>query len=296
MRIIATAAAAAFLVFIQPALAKQGNEACDLVASLDPSGVQRALSQFISPILGKRPERWTARDFEILRKTVTACGQYRSAAGHQLEPNRWITAIESAKRVVLPVSEEIERVDVELARIKARAPWLPECIDLLKWKRDRSSWVNTSVEIFGRDLLDMSIEELGFARRAAESCRSVMDKIAVARGAGQRKRAGELIADDLIYAIDKSIEGVKEKDDPTIMGGLTVTRDGRRIPLSYISPKGRMMVAIVNRSIELNRSLSASELEELAAWIETVAGNDTSQTELAYANAVKEIISRQVFR
>lgn len=273
-----------------------GANACDRLAAIDPVALRRQLELFLGPALGRTPERWKPSDFDAIKQAAITCDSYRNPKGQTVKASAWVSSMDSAMRTVLPVALEVTKADTEMGDIRRRAPWLPECQSILDWKRDRKSWRSNANEIFGRDFLEMSVEELGWVRTMTDQCRIAADMIAKARRYAVNKQVGSLIAEDIIYAVDKAIEGVRERVEPSYPSHIVVMDGERRVPLSYLSSRSKMMVGIVNRARELKRELSAGEIAELTVWADGIlSAEGASEPERAYASSVKEIMARQVF-
>lgn len=270
------------------------QESCERLAPLDPNGVRRILELFAGSVLGKPAERWTAQDFDTVRATASACNRYVNAKRQEVKAGTWAVHMNGAQKVVLPISDEMARVDGETASLRRSSPWLPQCSALIEWRRDRRTWKTNADTIFGRDFLDMGRDDLETAKKYVPSCVTVVDMIGVARRI--KGRVGKLIVDDVVYAIEKAQDASEEAPKGREVKMLEVTDGTRRIPLAYLSPQSRMMVGIVNRSLHLDRSLSTDELNEVMRWAEKVISDNDSDVEIAYAKAVKEYVARQVFR
>jgi len=280
-----------------PSEAREATSACERLAPLDPKGVRKVLAQMLGPILGKDAEMWTAADYDSVKRAAVECNKYRNSKGQMVNASSWVDAMDNAMREALPIAMEIARADKDTAEIRRKAPWMPRCFAILEWRRDRKAWTDNSAKLFGKDFLDMTGEELDWSRTVVNECRKAADMIVFARRQATRAKIGTLTAAEIVYVIGKAEQAIKEQSDPN-HGKHLVVRDGdRRVPLAYISAESRMMVGIVNRSRELNRNLSASEIVELNSWADDVMANQkSSNPELAYARAVKEVVARQIFR
>jgi len=267
-----------------------------MLAVTSPVALRKQLELFLGPAMGKMPERWRTVDFDSVKQAAIACDTYRTAKGYVVKASSWVDNMDAAMRTVLPVALEVHKVDKETAEIRKKAAWLPECQALLDWRRNRKIWQSNSKEIYGRDFLDMSLEELGWARTYTDQCRTAADMIAKARKYSQTKKTGSLIADDIVYAIEKAEEAARERLEASYPTHLVVMDGERRLPLAYLSARSKMMVGIVNRARELNRSLSTGEMSELTIWADGILGEeDVPDPEKAFARAVKEAMARQVF-
>jgi len=276
---------------------KEAASACERLAPLDPKGVRKVLTQFLGPILGKDAEKWTAQDYDAVKRAAIECNKYRNPKGQTVNATFWADAMDNAMKEALPITMEIARADKDTAEIRRKAPWLPKCSAILDWRRDRRAWTDNSAKLFGRDFLDMTGEELGWSRTVVDECRKAADMIVFARRQATRTRIGTLTAAEIVYVIGKAEQAIKEPGDPNFEKHLVVMDGERRVPLAYISAESRMMVGIVNRSRELNRNLSTSEIAELNAWSDGVLADKAANgPELAYARAVKEVIARQIFK
>lgn len=267
---------------------------CETLAPLDPAAVRRHLELLAGPVLGKRAEYWSPGDFNAVRTIASSCDRYVNARNQMIRSAPWVSQMIAAEKVVRPVAAEVARVEAGIGSLRASAPWLPQCISLLEWRRDRDNWRNNSDKIFGKHLLDMSLDELGSVWEFTQACRNAMNLITKARRI--RGDAGFLIADDLLYTVQKTEEAAKEIVSNHGRKRIEAMYDGRQIPLAYVSPKSRVMIGIVNRSLELDRPLSTQEVTELTKWADQAENGKESELEKVYAAAIREYVAKQLFR
>lgn len=267
----------------------QGN--CRSLAPLDAGAVRKQFEMVSGEVLGKRVERWTVEDFNSVVAAAAACDRYVTDKRQEIRASTWSAQMEAAARVIIPISTAVLKADDEMAGVLQEAPWLPQCTSMLDWRRTRQSWKNNSADLFGKDFLKMDRKELEYSMRRAASCKEAVNLISKARRASPE--AGGLIADDIAYAAERSIEALSEEVGEKVVIAI---ENGQRIPISYTTQRSRMMVGIVNRAIKIGRPMTPDETTQLTSWADETIAKSGNDADIAYAKAVKESISRQIFR
>jgi hypothetical protein len=273
-----------------PKPAPSGNN-CTLLAPLEPSIVRKQFEQVVGEVLGKRAERWTVEDFQSVVAAAAACDRFVSDQRREIRGGSWAAQMEAAAKVIIPVSMAIRKADDDMGSALATTPWLPQCMSLFDWRRSRMSWKNNSATVFGTDFLKMKRQDLDLAKQRAVACKPALNLIGRARRGGDE--VGDLIADDISYAVDRSVESQTEDLNER---NVTAMDGDQRIPLSYTSQKARMMIGIVNRALRIGRSMTADETTELTAWADQTIAKSGNDADVAYARVVKDSIAKQIFR
>lgn len=264
---------------------------CQKLAPLEPGAVRRQFEQVAGEVLGKPAERWTIEDFNSVVAAAAACDRFVSDKKQEVRASSWAAQMDAAAKVIIPISTTIRKADDDMGEAMTNAPWLPQCMKMFDWRRTRKSWKNNSENLFGKDFLSMTKQDLEYAKQRAVACKDAVNLIGKARRAGDD--VGALISDDISYAVDRSIEALDEETGPKTV---TVMEDGQRVPMSYASQKTRMMVGIVNRAIKIGRSMTPDETTELTAWADEMIAKSKNDADIAYARVVKDYISKQMFR
>jgi hypothetical protein len=269
-----------------------GSDMCSLLAGINPNEVLRAMTKFSGPVLGKHPEDWSSEDMENLRQNARMCDGLPLDGSKQVKASSW-------NSVVVKIEDRISGIAKRSATIRAyfQPEWgespLPVCSDLLKWKRDPVWLRSNSKEIFGEELGRMDEKKRSTALGFAKACIPVMED--VLRVWKHKGNAAELFVADMERSAARDALAYAEMDrlkDAYI----SVEFQGWQIPRAYLGSTARSMVEMAERAMRENGRLSLEQMTVLSSWIDTVYDTGQDGPERAYANYIRTMVSKQMFR
>jgi len=276
-----------------PTLPASANENCEIMASLVPNQVRLNLERFSADVLGKPTDLWTEDDFRNLAANAEVCRGTVSETNPSVpvDPAVWARHLNAAASKVLPISAM-----THAARNNRKQDWswgeVPGCMSVLTWKRDPVWNDDNSSEIFGLDLKDMTTHQRKTVRAFTTDCLPVMKEILEIYG--KSASTAELIAEDIVRSAEREDLAASENVS-MISPSLRVTRNGRRIPLAYLSASTMEAVEIANRYEISGTTMPADELVRLSRWSEKMAKETKDGPDAAYAEAVRKIVGKHLF-
>jgi hypothetical protein len=268
---------------------------CAILAHYNATKTARALLTFSMDIFGKNPERWTVEDIENLKRNARACdnqpAEYTTTT--RVFYNNWRLALgdDSVKRF-LAISNKSTQIADTMKEGWPTGFRLPYCGDLIKWRRDPVWLINNSRDIFGRSFTELKEEDSAAIKRYVEACMPVMQEILKIRKQGSQN-AAKLTA-DILTALDRDMSA-QRWSHIALVPDLQITHEGQPIPLAYVSNPTREVVLKINTSEQNRIALDIDSLSTISAWVMNMNRRSTEGPDALYVDAVKKIVSRQLF-
>ncbi|MTH95175.1 hypothetical protein [Roseibium sp. RKSG952] len=283
---------AVLATFAPSSASADGSDMCFLLAGINPNEVLMAMTKFSGPVLGKHPEDWSKEDMENLRRNAQMCDGLPADGSEQVKASSW-------NSIVIAIEDRISGIAKQSATIRAyfQPTWgespLPVCSDLLKWERDPVWLRSNSREIFGEDLGRMSEKKRAIALEFAKACIPVMKD--VLRAWRHRGNAAELFVADMERSAARDALAYAEMDGLK-NAYISVEFQGWQIPRAYLGNTARSMVEMAERAMRENGRLSLEQMSVLSSWIDTVYDTGQDGPERAYANFIRTMVSKQMFK
>ena len=268
---------------------------CAILAHYNATKTAMALLTFSMEVFGKNPERWTVEDVDNLMRNAKLCDNQPAeyTVSTRVFYSNWRLALgdDSVKRLLAIANRSTQIADTVKDSWPA-AFRLPYCGDLIKWRRDPVWLINNSKDIFGRSFTEMKEEDTATIKRYVESCVPVMQEILKVRRQGSQNAAKLTV--DILATLDRDMSA-QRWSHIALVPDLQVVHEGQPIPLAYVSAPTREVVLKINTSEQNKIALDIDSLSTISAWVMNVNRRIADGPDALYVEAVKKIVSRQLF-
>ena len=288
--LIAVAAAApARAQIVQPTAQ---DKLCQQMVRIDPWDVALKLRLFAGPVLGKDAERWSLEDLQGLLANAQACDGKPQGARPTVSFSQWNLKLNTVYPMIKPVIEASATVRAKYAAAWSLPGGVPLCTALFGFRKDPVWLSNNSAKVFGTPFERMGPDQLAATRSFVGDCAPVLRQILDLRG----EKADT--ADKLAGSIEKSIDRDQKIPMVTIEDlhpSLIAYRDGKRVPLAYVSPGTVSIVRRVNNAIVHGTRIKTQDLVVISKWADDIFRLMPAGPDRAYAEKVKEAATAQMF-
>lgn len=276
---------------VQSAPASEG----DTCRILSEAGVQRTaqtLKVFADDVFGKPAELWQEQDFASLLSHAKICDGKPEGAQQRVSYFSWKLAIENIYAKVLEVTSVAVPISQKYSGVWPAREGVAVCSSIFSFRKDPIWLTNNSKDVFGVAFEAMDATQLDKARAFLDECSPVLEGILVARGKNKEPVAKIMRSVRLSVDRDSRIPLVKiDNLDPE----LVPIRDGRPVPLAYLSPNTVGIVRRVNTSLMRKIPLQTSDQVLISNWADDVFKLVPEGPDRAYAERVKFAITTQMF-
>jgi hypothetical protein len=278
--------------FSQQAVAKSTGDLCLDMASIPIQSITEKLKLFAGDVLGKNAELWQEADFQALLTNARNCNGKPEGIDPAVSFSSWNLALTT----IYPMVRRITDVTVPLTeRYKGIFPvegGRMLCTKIFDFRKDSVWLTNNSDEVFGTPFEKMTPTQLTSARSFMADCQPALEEVLKLRG-----KNGDDAA-KLIKSINTSID--RDQKIPAVqidnlVEDLIPVRDGRVIPLAYVSPNTVAVVRRVNTSLLRKVRLQTDDLVLISQWADNVFQLVPEGPDRAYAERVKNAITKQMF-
>lgn len=286
-------AVAVFVSFFAPATAgADDGDICTMLAGINPNDVLKAMTKFSGPVLGKHPEDWSQDDMENLRQNARACDGLPADGSKRVNASAWNATVRKIEDRVYSISKRSRTIRAYFQPEWGEEP-LPVCAELLKWKRD-PVWLRSNSEaIFGQELGRMDEKKRAVALEFANACIPIMKD--VLRVWKHKGNAADLFVSDMKLSSARDAQAYAEMDALKNVY-ISVDYQGWQIPRAYLGNTARSMVEMAERAMSENGRLSLEQMTVLSSWIDTVYDTGQDGPERAYANFIRSMVTKQMFK
>lgn len=268
------------------------GDMCMNLARTPIKTVTDGLRLFAGDVLGKNAELWQEKDFLAFLQNVRNCdGQPEG-----LEPTVSFFSWSTALNAVYPIVRKITDVTVPISeKYKGIFP-VPDgrmlCSRIFDFRKDPIWLANNSDEIFGTPFEKMTPSQLQAARGFLSECQPVLVEILKLRGKNDADAAR------LVKSINTSIDRdqkIPQVQIENLVEDLIPVRDGKAVPLAYVSPNTVSVVRRVNTSLLRKMRLQSDDMVLISKWADNVFDLIPEGPDRAYAEKVKIAITRAMF-
>jgi hypothetical protein len=288
---------AAAICQIQPASAQQPlaaaqEKVCMDLAQLPVNAVTEKLMLFAGDVLGKNAELWQESDFQALLANARVCDGKPAGVEPAVSFAQWNVALTA----VYPMVRKVTDLSVPIVE-KYRSVFPVEggivlCTRLFDFRKDPVWLWNNSAEIFGRPFERMTPEQLAAARDLISECKPVLVQVLKAR------RLDEGDAEKLVKSMNISID--RDQKIPLVqienlVSELVPKRDGKPIPLAYVSPNTLSVIRRVNSSLLRKVRLQTDDMVMISKWADSVFDLVPAGPDRAYAEVIKNAVTKEMF-
>jgi hypothetical protein len=268
------------------------GDMCMELARMPIKSVTDGLKLFAGDVLGKNAELWQEQDFQRFLANVRNC----DGKPEGLEPNVSYYSWNMALNAIYPIVRKITDVTVPITeKYKGVFP-VPDgrmlCTRIFDFRKDPIWLVNNSDEVFGTPFEKMTAAQLQSARAFLSECQPVLVDILKLRGKNDSDVA------KLVKSINTSIDRdqkISQVQIENLVEDLVPVRDGKAIPLAYVSPNTVSVVRRVNTSLLRKIRLQTDDMVLISKWADNVFDLIPEGPDRAYAEKVKSAITRAMF-
>jgi hypothetical protein len=284
---------AAIVLSAYPALAQEAPQ-CERLAQIEPKAVKNGLTGFSDDVLGKPALSWTQSDFDGLAATAKACDGHVAANGTVVESRDWEKALDAGAKAVLPTELAAYEARQKGLSLERSAITIPECQELLKWRRDPEAFTDSSAEIFGADFMTVPISDLDAAMQYASACGPFLVPYASGKYDMSKARTLKLLQDMVDAAYDWAAKRRAGEGQEGQVGMATV--GGRPVPVTMAGERAQALVGKLASALERKAAFSQDDIA--AYYKEAAAVEKEGQTDVdrAYARLVSKIINDRIFK
>jgi len=276
----------------QPALTSKQDEVCLELAQTPINSVTEKLKLFAGDVLGKNAELWQEKDFQALLANAQACDGRPPGIEPPVTFQSWMNALHGIYPLVRKVTDMSVPVTERYRGVFPVEGGLMLCTRLFEFRKDPVWLTNNSDEVFGQAFEEMDPSKLVAARKFMDECNPVLTEIIKAR------RKNEADVAKLIRSINISIDRdqkIRDVHIDNLSEELIPTRDGKVVPLAYVSPNTVSVVRRVNTSLVRKVRLQTDDLVLISKWADNVFDLVPEGPDRAYAERVKTVITRAMF-
>ncbi|NTF17490.1 hypothetical protein G6L37_03690 [Agrobacterium rubi] len=278
--------------YAQEPLTTPQDETCLEMAQIPIGSVTDKLRLFAGDVLGKNAELWQERDFQALLANARVCDGRPVGIEPKVTFQSWMNALHG----IYPIVRKVTDISVPISeRYKGVFPvpgGLMLCTRLFDFRKDPIWLTSNSGEIFGKPFEAMEPEMLSAARKFVNECEPVLLEVLKAR------RKNENDAARLVRSINISIDRdqkIPEVHIENLDEQLIPKRDGKVIPLAYVSPNTVSVVRRVNTSLLRKARLQTDDLILISKWADNVFDLVPEGPDRAYAERIKSVITTSMF-
>lgn len=268
------------------------GDMCMNLARTPTKTVTDGLRLFAGDVLGKNAELWQEKDFIAFLQNVRNC----DGKPEGLEPKVSFFSWSTALNAIYPIVRKITDVTVPISeKYKGIFPVLDGtmlCSRIFDFRKDPIWLANNSDEIFGVPFEKMTPSQLQFAKAFLSECQPVLVEILKLRGKNDSDAA------KLVKSINTSIDRdqkIPQVQIENLVEDLVPIRDGRAVPLAYVSPNTVSVVRRVNTSLLRKMRLQSDDMVLISKWADNVFDLIPEGPDRAYAEKVKTAITRAMF-
>lgn len=268
------------------------GDMCTNLAQMPVKSVTDGLRLFAGDVLGKNAELWQEKDFLAFLTNVRNCDG--KPAG--LEPTVSFYSWNTALNAIYPIISKITAVTVPISEKYKDIFPVPDgrmlCTRIFDFRKDPIWLSNNSDEVFGVPFEKMTPAQLHSARAFLSECQPVLVEVLRLRGKNDADVA------KLVKSINTSIDRdqkIPQVHIENLVGDLVPVRDGKAVPLAYVSPNTVSVVRRVNTSLLRKIRLQTDDMVLISKWADNVFDLIPEGPDRAYAEKVKLAITREMF-
>lgn len=268
------------------------GEMCTNLAQMPIKSVTDGLRLFAGDVLGKSAELWQEQDFLTFLANVRNC----DGKPEGLEPTVSFYSWNLALNAIYPIVRKITAVTVPISEKYKDVFPLPEgrmlCTRIFDFRKDPVWLANNSDEVFGTPFEKMTPSQLQAARAFLSECQPALVEILRLRGKNDSDVAR------LVKSINTSIDRdqkIPQVHIENLVEDLIPIRDGKAVPLAYVSPNTVSVVRRVNTSMLRKIRLQTDDMVLISKWADNVFDLIPEGPDRAYAEKVKLAITREMF-
>jgi hypothetical protein len=274
-----------------PAQPSQAQMCLD-IARMPIKSVTDGLKLFVGEVLGKEAELWQEKDFRILLANVQNCDGKPEGLDPKVSYFSWNLALNAIYPIVLEVTNVTVPIAVKYKGVFPTKGGEMLCTRIFDFRKDPVWLTNNSGEVFGVPFERMTAPQLLSARAFLSECQPVLAQILTLRNKNDSD------AEKLVKSINTSIDRDQKIPQIHIDGlveDLIPVRDGKVVPLAYVSPNTVSVVRRVNTSLLRKTRLRTDDLVLISKWADNVFELIPQGPDRAYAEKVKQAITREMF-
>lgn len=277
------------------AFAATVDQTCMTMARTNAATVSESLELFAGEPLGKPPELWETKDFQALLANAKVCDGLPANVIEKVRFTEWSSAMNAVYPSVKAVSDVSVPVFAKYAGMWPGAKEGILCSRIFDFRKDPIWLSNNADEMFGIAFEKMSPAQLQAVRSYTSECKPALLGILKSRP-GNTMPTG--IIDRLLKSIGLSLDRDQKIPDvhiDNLVKDLIPVRDGKPVPLAYVSPNTVGIVRRVNTSLLRNVKMQTEDLVLISKWAEDVYKLTPEGPDRAYAERVRTVVQKQMF-
>lgn len=291
-KLIASAFALVIPFFSAHAAPKTEADVCRTLSQAGVSSTVETLKVFAGKVFGKPAELWQQTDFSTLLSHAKICDGKPEDSNQRVSFYSWNLALNNVYPDVIALTDISIPVSKKYVGVWPGNDGVALCSSIFAFRKDPIWLTNNSKEVFGVPFETMTAAQLDGARTFLDDCSPVLEGILKARG--KNKEPVEKIVRSIKLSIDRDSripEVAIENLDPE----LVPIRDGKAVPLAYLSPNTVGILRRVNTSLLRRTPLQTSDQVLISKWADDVFKLVPEGPDRAYAERVKFAITTQMF-
>lgn len=271
---------------------KTEADACRELSQAGVAGTVEALKVFAGEVFGKPAELWQQSDFSALLSHAKICDGKPENSNQRVSFYSWNLALNNVYPGVVALTDVSIPVSKKYAGIWPAHEGVALCSTIFDFRKDPIWLTNNSKEVFGVSFEGMTSTQLDAARTFLDDCSPVLEGILRARG--KNKEPVARIVRSIKLSIDRDSR-IPEVTIDNLDPELVPMRDGKAVPLAYLSPNTVGIVRRVNTSLLRRTPLQTSDQVLISKWADDVFKLVPEGPDRAYAERVKFAITTQMF-
>lgn len=288
------AAVFALTIPVAPAHSAPKTEAdvCRLLSRAGVTTTVETLKVFAGDVFGKPAELWQESDFSSLLSHAKICDGKPDDSNQRVSFYSWNLALNNVFPDVVALTDVAVPISAKYSNVWPAREGVALCSSIFAFRKDAIWLTNNSEDVFGVAFESMSAAQLDGARAFLEECKPVLEGILKARG--KNKEPVAKIVRSMRLSIDRDSR-IREVTIDNLDPELIPRRDGKQVPLAYVSPNTIGILRRVNTSLKGKTPLQTSDQVLISKWADDVFKLVPEGPDRAYAERVKFAITTQMF-
>lgn len=288
--------AAAFVLAIPavPAQAAPKTEAdvCRTLSQTAVNSTVQTLKVFAGSVFGKPAELWQQSDFSTLLSHAKLCDGKPQDSNQRVSFYSWNLALNTVYPDVVALTDIAVPISAKYAGTWPANDGTALCSSIFAFRKDPIWLTNNSKEVFGIAFEDMTDRQIEASRSFLDDCSPVLEGILRARG--KNKEPVAKIIRSMKLSVDRDSR-IREVTIDNLDPELVPVRDGKPVPLAYVSPNTVGILRRVNTSLLRRTPLQTGDQVLISNWADDVFKLVPEGPDRAYAERVKFVVTTQMF-
>lgn len=265
---------------------------CVEMATTSIEATKDKLRLFAGNVFGKPPELWQENDFNILLANAKACDGQPVGLTPQVSYQAWANAVHNTATRMKPITDITVPLTEQFKNVFPVKDGRILCTHLFDFRKDDHWFTNNSGDIFGVPFESMDDRMRESARSFMAACEPALVEILKNRGKIGTEVAPLLKSMNVSIDRDQNIPKVQIEN---LVEELTPRRNGKVVPLAYVSPNTVSVVRRVNTSMLRKVRMQTDDMVLISKWADNVFDLVREGPDRAYAEKVKEVVRRGMF-